>query len=160
MQVIQNQTVTTLDWQLIGAEETVPASGDIIVPLALYQEQRDVFTNHTGQIGVLIPSDVSVDELADSLDAFALIAVEMGKYPDGRAFSQARLLRDKYHYQGDILAVGDMLRDQLPDLVRCGVNLIAFTESRDAQDALASFNEFSVHYQPPAADGLVIGVLS
>jgi uncharacterized protein (DUF934 family) len=157
MRVIQNKSITDIDWLILEEDQSPVENAKLIVPFARFVESAAEFLDHEADLGVLVPVDISVDELADYLPSLQLVAVEIPKYPDGRAFSQARLLRDKYQFEGDILAVGDILRDQVADLIRCGVNMIAYTDSRDIDDALVAFSEFTRHYQPPVqSDELLI----
>ena len=67
---------------------------------------------------------------------------------DGRAFSYARLLRDRYGYKGELRAVGFVLRDHLDFMARCGIDSFELMEGKDSENALKAFHEFSVAYQP------------
>ena len=69
------------------------------------------------------------------------------KFTDGRGYTTARLLRERYAYLGEIRAIGDVLRDQLQNLRRCGFDAFAVREGRDLEDALRGFADFSEHYQ-------------
>ena len=73
-------------------------------------------------MGVRIPNDIDAEELESELPGLALIALEIPKFTDGRAYSQARTLRDHLGYTGELRATGNVLRDQLGYLARCGVN--------------------------------------
>lgn len=91
-------------------------------------------------------------ELADIAASGALQGVErvelnFPKFTDGRAYSAAALLRSRYGFKGEIRAIGDVLRDQLQNLRRCGFDAFAVREGRDLEDALRGFADFSEHYQ-------------
>lgn len=91
--------------------------------------------------------------MARHLDDFPeLIALDFPAFKDGRCYSHARLLRERYDYQGELRAVGDVLRDQLFFMKRCGIDSFQLRSDKDMEDALNAFNDFSVKYQT-AADG-------
>src|SRR5690606_585450 len=85
--------------------------------------------------------------IADDLDSFAVIALNFPVFSDGRNYSNARLLRDRYQYQGELRSIGDVLRDQLFFMRRCGFNAYALREDHDPHPALASLQDFSEVYQ-------------
>jgi len=104
------------------------------------------------------PPDLVVFELTDDLAAFAdrirtlgIIAVNFPKYGDGRGYSIARLLRERYGYRGELRAVGVVARDHLQQMVQCGFDSFLLREGEDAQAALAAFDDFSEAYQASAA---------
>lgn len=148
MRVIKNRQIADIDWQFQEEDQPAPDQGNIIVSYEFYNAHRDELLERSGKTGVILKGENSVDLIADDLDKLHLVAIDFGKFADGRGYSHARLLRDKYHYQADILATGDILRDQVADLEWCGINLIKFSDHRDIQDALQAFSEFSQHYQP------------
>ena len=76
-----------------------------------------------------------------------LIAVEFGQFVDGRGYSIGRLLRERYGFKGELRAIGDILRDQLSALARCGFNSFALKEGKSLDDALKAFDDFSDAYQ-------------
>jgi len=82
-----------------------------------------------------------------------LIALEIPKMADGRAYSQARVLRERYAYRGEIRAQGDVLHDLLFNMARCGINAFELRADQDAQDCLRAFADFDLAYQQ-AADGV------
>jgi len=93
-----------------------------------------------------------VADLAPDLDRLELIVLEFPKFTDGRAYSQARLLRERYGYRGELRAAGNVLRDQLLFMQRCGFDAFELTQGQPVQAWVAATNEFTVFYQP-AGDG-------
>ena len=94
----------------------------------------------------------SIAELAPHLDRLALVALEFPSFKDGRAYSQARVLREQYGFHGELRATGNVLRDQLPFMVRCGFDSFE-SEQKGFADALATARTlFSVVYQPAEDD--------
>ncbi|MEP7296538.1 MAG: DUF934 domain-containing protein [Burkholderiales bacterium] len=103
-------------------------------------------------VGVLLANDLEVTEVATDLPRLALIALQFPKWVDGRAYSQARLLRSRYRYTGQIRAVGEVLVDMLPLLQRTGFDAVVMRadQSRDAAERALGF--FNGHYQGDALD--------
>ena len=94
--------------------------------------------------------DDAPEDLAQSLGGVALVAVEFPKYVDGRGYSTARILRERYGFDGELRAVGNVLRDQLQYMERCGFDAFELEEGKDAEAALDAFGEISVAYQGAA----------
>lgn len=105
---------------------------------------------HADATALKISNDTSLASIKCDLAGFSTIILEFPAFKDGRAYSQARLLRERYGYTGEIRARGDVLRDQLLFMARCGVN--AFEFSGDVEGANAALEEFSYAYQPAADD--------
>lgn len=126
---------------------------DLIVPWAYWSEYRDRFIGWGCQLGVCINSDVDIHEIAEDIVALDLIALHFPVFADGRPYSNARLLRERYDFKGELRATGDILRDQLFFMHRCGFNAFQLREGKDLEDALQAFSELSVKYQT-AADGV------
>ena len=157
MKIIKDQQITEDSWSYLNdispelAPEELPA-GDIIVPYAYWLEHKTVLISRDAELGLAIDGFVETETLVDDLSYFSLIALVFPAFADGRSYSHARLLRDRYEFQGELRAVGDVLRDQLFYMHRCGIDSYALREDKDFEDALAAFKEFSVTYQT-AADG-------
>ncbi|MBL1141426.1 MAG: DUF934 domain-containing protein [Proteobacteria bacterium] len=158
MQVIKNKEVINDDWQLIREIENdapVP-EGKLIVPLAYWQANRDELLNKKSEHAVWIDGDIETEALVDDLEYFSIIALDFPAFKDGRSYSHASLLKNRYNYTGDLRAIGDVLRDQLFYMHRCGIDSYAVREDKDIEDALNSLNDFSVRYQAAADDALPI----
>ena len=103
-------------------------------------------------IGLRLKPNDAVEQIAGDLDRFAVIALEFPKFTDGRAMSQARLLRERHGYRGEIRAIGKVLRDLLLFMHRCGFDAFEVADNVTAGIIAKSLSEFDVFYQP-AADG-------
>ncbi|WP_018151004.1 DUF934 domain-containing protein [Leeia oryzae] len=125
----------------------VHEDGDAIVPLACWLDERHHLKARHTSVGVLLEGDAEPSELKDDLDYLKLIAINFPSFVDGRGYSIARLLRERYGFKGELRAVGDIQRDQLYYLARCGFDSFVIPDGRDAEAALASFNDFSDSYQ-------------
>jgi len=136
----------TYDMQL-EADKFRLSGGDTIVSLAVWKDHQDALNAPKGKLGLFVDSDQEVEELADLLPHFDLIAINFPVFTDGRGFSIARLLRERYDYQGDIRAIGDVMQDQLFFMTRCGFTSFALKEGKDIHQALNSLRPFSETYQ-------------
>lgn len=149
MKVIKNRQVITDDWRLLGETHTVPDGGDVIVSIERWNKERELLTRRAGKTGVVVGSSENPADIGE-LDRVPLVAIDFPKFSDGRGYSHARLLRERYGFKGELRAVGNVLRDQLFYMLRCGIDSFALDASKDINAALAAFEEFDVTYQPAA----------
>ena len=148
--LIKNGAVVNDSWHVLDKDATLdglPNSDSIIVPLALWLEHSHALKARDGGLGVWLDSDEEVESIAGDLDQFQVIALNFPVFSDGRNYSNARLLRDRYQYQGEVRAIGDVLRDQLFFMQRCGFDAFALRADRKAEEALDSLKDFSNCYQ-------------
>ena len=148
--LIKNGAVVNDSWHVLDKDATLdglPNSDSIIVPLALWLEHSHALKARDGGLGVWLDSDEEVESIAGDLDQFQVIALNFPVFSDGRNYSNARLLRDRYQYQGEVRAIGDVLRDQLFLMQRCGFDAFALRADRNAEEALESLKDFSNCYQ-------------
>lgn len=151
--IIKDRQIVEDHWQHVGDEQDLPGEDiDIIVSCARWQREREVLLARSGRLGVTIGGEVPLDEIHDHLEDFDLVAIDFPAFKDGRGYTYARLLRERYGFKGEVRAVGNVLRDQLYYMARCGFDAFELEQGRDLEQALAAFNDFSVNYQP-AADG-------
>ena len=159
-QIIRDRRIVEDDWTAVTDDAALPASGNVIVSWARWQAERAALTARR-HVGVSIPGTLDVGELKDDLASLALVALrfgfiqpkpEGGRTFDGRAYSQARLLRERYGFEGEIRATGDVFRDAMYYMQRCGVNAFELKAGADLQDALKAFIDFSLGYQGAADD--------
>ncbi len=147
--VIKNRQIVEDRWQAVGDEDDL-AAGPVIVSLARWRRERAELLARGGPLGVRLPNTADLTDLVADLPLLEVVALEFPKFSDGRAYSQARLLRERHGYRGEIRAVGDVLRDQLFFMARCGFDAFEPRADRGLEDALAAFGEFSASYQPAA----------
>ena len=102
--------------------------------------------DHAEATALVISNDSPLDDLACDLSGFSVIILDFPAFKDGRAYSQARILRDRYGYMGEIRARGAVLRDQLFFMARCGFDAFEFA-SDDTDGAEEALREFSFAYQ-------------
>jgi uncharacterized protein (DUF934 family) len=150
--LIKDGVIATNTWALMAKPEgdasaVVVPEGQVIVPLSVWSAQKTTLQDRK-DLGVWLDSDETAHQLADDVQTLPLIAVNFPVFMDGRAFSTARLLRERYGFTGELRAIGHFIRDQLCYLRRCGVNAFAFArEDINLEEALDSLNDFSEYYQ-------------
>ena len=150
--LIKERRIAADSWRLLkrgpkGELPEAPTQGDVVVPLALWFERREAFLAYPGRLGVWLDANEGPESLAADLQRFALVAVNFPKFGDGRAYSIARLLRERYGYKGELRAIGDVLHDHLYFMEQCGFDAFSLREDQDAQAALSAFDTFSDGYQ-------------
>jgi uncharacterized protein (DUF934 family) len=154
--IIKNRAVVEDAWQVVRAAEdgALPAAADlpagkVLVPFALWQAERDALVASRGrdELGVWLAPDSEPADLVADFGRIALIGVDFPRFADGRGYSIARLLRERHGWTGELRALGDVLRDQLLYLSRCGFDAFAVRADKDIHDALNAFGEFSQRYQ-------------
>ena len=152
-QLIKHGIAIIDSWQILElgegeASETVALpDGDIIFPLAVWQARKDEIVSRP-TIGLLLQPADRVEDVAGDLASFNLIAVNFPKFVDGRGYSTAALLRQRYGYTGELRAVGDVLHDQLFFMRRVGFDSYALKDGKSLDYAIAAgFKPFTEAYQ-------------
>ena len=134
-------------------DATRPASqGDLIVSLEQWQAGRDQLLRRNGRLGLRLNSDQPPAAIAADLEHFTLIALDFPRFGDGRAYTYARQLRERHGFKGELRAVGNVLRDQLLFMLRCGFDAFEIGGEVADEAAAAAWQaaaaEFTVWYQP------------
>jgi len=148
--IIRNRQIASDDWTSLPDDAEIPTSGRVIFSLKRWQEVRDALKTGDVVAGVRIPNTADVVALWDQLKDRPLIAVEFPAFGDGRAFSQARVLRERLGFKGEIRAVGDVVRDHLFFMNRVGIDTLVPRADQDLQVCLTAFRDFTVPYQGSA----------
>ena len=107
-------------WRAVADGEGVPASGHVIFSLDWWKAERQAFEGSNVPLGLRVEPGSRIDDFAADLPRFQLIALDFPKFGDGRAFSTATLLRERYNFTGELRAVGEVLIDQIQPMLRCG----------------------------------------
>ncbi|OUR76502.1 hypothetical protein A9Q83_14265 [Alphaproteobacteria bacterium 46_93_T64] len=131
-------------------------TGDVYVPFEEWQSQKEALKLRNNRLGVILENTDDVAELVPDFDRLDLVVLQFPKMADGRAFTQAKLLRERYGYTGEIRAVGDVLHDQVFYMQRCGFNAFEMRPDQDIPTVLHAFDEMTVTYQPSADEELPI----
>ena len=144
--IVEDSYVLVLD------DAPPPEGAPVLLTAARFLADAREIVERDAPVGVLWPNDRRVAELAPWLDRLSLIALVFPKFRDGRAYSQARLLRERYGFRGELRATGDVLRDQFQFLLRSGFDAFEVKKPADAGVFAQAAVRFSVFYQP-SADG-------
>lgn len=136
------------DCRHLADDAPLPAVGKITVSLKRWRAECEALKAST--VGVRIENSEDILKLWPELADRGLIALEFPKSGDGRAYSQARLLRERCGYRGELRAIGDVLRDQLLFMRRCGFDVLALRADQNAEDCRRAFADFGFAYQEPA----------
>lgn len=151
--IIRDGAIVADDYVRWNGEGEMPVSDRLLVPLAVFAADAESITavSKSGP-GIIVAGDAETDDILPWLPAVKLIAVEFPKFTDGRGYSLARLLRERHGFRGELRAVGDVLRDQLFFMHRCGFNAFEVRADRSLDDALSGLHDFSVTYQGDVHD--------
>jgi len=145
--IIKIDQVISDDWQVIAKDaQTELAQGPAFIPLQMLLANPCILDERS-ETGVWLDSDEPPYELAPYLNKLTHIAINFPVFGDGRGYSYARILRDEMGYKGELRAIGDVLRDQLFYMKRCGFDAYAVREDKDINEALEGLNDFSDAYQ-------------
>ena len=128
MPLYKNGSFAQDTWATIREGEEISPAGHVIAPLAWWQAERQAFAGSHVPIGVRIEPGAAIEEFVEDLPRFALIALAIPKFQDGRAYSMARLLRERHGFKGELRAVGEVLIDQIQPLLRCGFDSFEITD--------------------------------
>ncbi len=152
MPLVKNGKVVDDHFVRILDDAAVPDDVPAIVPAPRLLADAGEFVQRSGATGVLWPNDRNISELVPHLDRLALVALVFPNFRDGRAYSQARILRERHHFRGELRATGQVLRDQFLLLHRAGFDAYEVTKPEDAPAFIKAIERYSVFYQP-AGDG-------
>ena len=135
-----------------GAE--MPEGGAVLVSAARFLEDPEALLARVGELGVIWPNNRDLDDLLPYLDRLAAVALVFPSFRDGRAYSQARLLRERHGYGGELRATGQVLRDQFLFMLRAGFDTLEVRKESDAEAFALTAKRYSVFYQP-TGDGRI-----
>ncbi len=109
-------------WVYINDDAPVPETGNVIVSLTRWRAGGACFSDLQGQVGVFVEPDDVFHEHTDRLSKLSLVSLSFPKFSDGRGYSQARMLREQLGFEGEIRGRGEILLDQIPLMMRCGID--------------------------------------
>jgi uncharacterized protein (DUF934 family) len=144
--IIKDGAIVADTYQLVTEVGTLPAQ-DIVVSLCVWQQQREAILAHPHKKAVLLKPDQHPEVLVDDVKQFDMIALDFPAFADGRGYSYAALLRQRFGFTGELRATGDVFKDNMFYLKRCGFNSFAVRADKDIHVALKGLNDFSETYQ-------------
>jgi len=139
-------------WQRLTDDDPYPSLDALPVLVSIERAEADAETlrARSGPWGVWLRGDDEVEAVAERVRGLPVVAIEVPKFTDGRHFSLARLLRDRYGFAGELRAFGDVLPDQLFYMRRCGYTAFELAPGKSLDTALRTLEAFSVSYQGAA----------
>jgi uncharacterized protein (DUF934 family) len=132
----------------VSGAETLPAAGALLVSCEQWQAHRATLLARGTPLGVRLRSDQAPELIAADLSRLSLVALEFPKFRDGRAYSYARLLRERHGFTGELRAVGEVLLEQLFFMLRTGFNAFELDSADPLRAYQTALGDLSVFYQP------------
>src|SRR6202162_3823924 len=154
MPLVKNGKIAGDEFVHLADDAGIPGDGAILLSSAQFLADAEALLRRAGKTGVIWPNNRDVDDLVAYLGRLAVVALVFPTFRDGRAYSQARLLRERHGYRGELRATGQVLRDQFVFMLRAGFDAFEVKKVADAEAFAQSAKRYSVFYQP-TGDGRV-----
>jgi len=148
MPLVKNGNITDDLFVHVADGAELPGDGAVLISAARFLEDPESFLRRSGKTGVIWPNNRPVNDLVPYLDRLAAVALVFPSFRDGRAYTQARLLRERHDYQGELRATGQVLRDQFLFMLRAGFDAFEVKKDADAEAFTNTAKRYSVFYQP------------
>jgi uncharacterized protein (DUF934 family) len=155
MRILHRRELIEDEWTVLeeaGVERASLVGGKVMVTLERWRSQREALLAAHAAVGVLVPNTVDVEAIYPELAERPLLALQFPSFSDGRALSQAVVLRKRLGFQGELRALGDVIRDLVFWLGRCGFDSIVPRQDQSLEACREALDELTVAYQA-AADG-------
>jgi len=152
MTLWKNGAFVAETWRFPAADEPV-GDGPVAVGRERFLAEREALVARNADLGLVLQSGEGLEGLEDDIHRFRLIVLVIPRYTDGRNYSTAAILRERYGYTGEIRATGDVLRDQIPLMLRCGIDALEVVNepTRKALEE-GKVRGVTVHLQPTIVD--------
>jgi uncharacterized protein (DUF934 family) len=154
MPLVRHGKITQDAFVHVADDAPLPGDAAILISAARFLDDPEALCRRVGRTGVIWPNSRDVDDLVPWLDRLAVVALVFPSFRDGRAYSQARLLRERYFYRGELRATGQVLRDQFVFMLRAGFDSFEVKKESDAMAFAVTAKRYSVFYQP-TGDGRI-----
>lgn len=154
MPLIREGASVADDFVRVADDEAIPAAGGVIVTAVRLMTEAEVLSRRADPVGVIWPNSRNLQDLASHLQWLSLVALVFPSFRDGRAYSQARILRENLGFKGELRATGQVLRDQFLFMIRAGFSALEVSKESDAAVFPDVLRRYSVFYQP-TADGRI-----
>ena len=148
MPLVKDGKIATDIFAHVADGTELPGDGAVLVSAARFLEGPEALLKRAGKLGVIWPNNRDLDDLVPYLDRLAVVALVFPTFRDGRAYSQARLLRERYGYDGELRATGQVLRDQFLFMLRAGFDALEARKQADVEAFALTSKRYSVFYQP------------
>jgi uncharacterized protein (DUF934 family) len=150
MPLVKDSQIVHDEYVKVGPEDEIPEGGAVLLPADRFLADPARIVSRQGPVGVIWPNNRELDELVPHLPQIAVVALVFPTFRDGRAYSQARLLRERHAYRGELRATGQVLRDQFIFMLRAGFDSFDVIKESDAEAFATVAKRYSVFYQPTA----------
>ncbi len=150
MTLLKGGTPIEDSWVHLDDETAAPAGAAITVSFARWQAESEALKASGVTLGVRLTGDDAAEEITDDLNALQLVVIAFPAFTDGRGYSIARILRERYGYEGEVRATGNILRDQASLMTRCGFDAFDLAAHTDVADWLEGLKDITLEYQPAA----------
>ena len=147
MPLVKSGKITSDAFVHVADDDPLPDGGAILISAARFLTDAEALSRRAGGTGVIWPNNRDVDDLVPYLGRLAVVALVFPTFRDGRAYSQARLLRERYGFRGELRATGQILRDQFLFQVRAGFDALDVAKASDVDAFAAALARYTVFYQ-------------
>ena len=154
MPLVRNGKIAADTFVHIADDADIPDDGDVLMTAARFMKDPEALAASKNPTGVIWPNNRDLDELVPYLDRLAVVALVFPTFRDGRAYSQARLLRERYKFRAELRATGQVLRDQFVFMLRAGFDSFEVVKQADAEAFASTARRYTVFYQP-TGDGRI-----
>src|SRR3954471_22930827 len=154
MPLVKGGKIATDAFAHLADDAQIPDDGAILISSARFLADAEALSRRAGKTGVSWPNSRDVDDLVPYLGRLAVVALVFPTFRDGRAYTQARLLRERHGFKGELRATGQVLRDQFVFMLRAGFDAFEVKKENDADAFAATVKRYSVFYQP-TGDGRI-----
>jgi len=154
MPLVKGGKIVNDEYVQLADDAALPEAGAVLVSAARFLADPEVLLQRREKVGVVWPNSRDVEDLLPYVERLALIALVFPSFRDGRAYSQARLLRERYFFRGELRATGQVLRDQFVFMLRAGFDAFDVKKQADAEAYAQTVKRYSVFYQP-TGDGRI-----
>jgi uncharacterized protein (DUF934 family) len=150
--ILRDGAIAADEWVLLEDDRTEPpsAADKVIVTLARWRAEREALLAAHAAVGVLVPNTADIEAVYPQIEDRPLIALQFPAFADGRALSQAVVLRKRLRFRRELRAVGDIIRDLVFWLGRCGFDSIVPRKDQNLEGCRAALDELKVAYQAAA----------
>jgi len=148
MPLIEKGAIVEDRFHRVHDEDALPEGAPVLIGIDRFLREAEALAGRQAPVGVIWPNDRPIGEIEPYLGQISLIALVFPSFRDGRAYSQARLLRERLGWEGPLRAIGNVLQDQFLLMERSGFDQIEAVKAADAKDFDEAVHRYSVFYQP------------
>ena len=154
MPLLKHGRIAEDAWIKVADDVLLLEDRPALISHARWETEKAVLQQRNAPLGIALPNNLDVLTFGEEAGRFGLIALNFPKFSDGRAYSQARLLRERFGFKGELRATGHVLRDQLLHMHRAGFDAFEIARDDAAEVFAKALASLSVFYQP-TADGRI-----